>query len=333
MPSKTTNNNNSSKHTHKYAPPTTAGGASLGEATAASSGTSTSHSNMEDLPSWDAYGDDSEDHNQSSRSGSNSNSGRSTGGGGGGGGRKKKQPLEMTGTSRDDNGTSSADMEQADAAMDEDLPRIILMTRLANLGMSLLLILVSLGQVIGFPAFSTWILSCYALCGACLICLLETQLKFLRVAIALNFGFLFSTPLRFLFYVLLSTLSWGAFGFLGRVVALGLLCVAFFNAYVLWRYPSYRAIRERIAEEEDKLIEAKVSSEIKQQAVSSIFGSATAAASSAYSAATGGGNSNGGSSSAGAESHSKSKHNKNGKKSNKSKQQGNGASMSVGSFT
>jgi len=209
-------------------------------------------SNPDDGPSWDAYGDDENP----------------------GGVQTPPRPRNS---------------QSEDVSLEEELPRVILMTRLANLGMSLLLILVSLGQLLGFPALSTWVLSMYALCGACLICLLETQLKFLRVAIALNFGFLFSAPLRFLFYMLLATLSWSAFGFLGRVVSIGVVAVALFNAYVLWRYPSYRRVRERIAEEEDKLIEAKVSREVKQQAVKTVWGSATAAASSAYSVAAGGG--------------------------------------------
>ena len=43
-----------------------------------------------------------------------------------------------------------------------------------------------------------------------------------------------------------------------------------FNTYILCRYPGYRKIREQIAEEEDKRIEARISKEVKKQAISSM---------------------------------------------------------------
>eukprot|EP00977_Amphora_coffeiformis_P012415 scaffold3069_cov215-Amphora_coffeaeformis.AAC.16 len=120
------------------------------------------------------------------------------------------------------------------------------------------------------PSIAVWILAVYACCGAVLICCLETQLKFLRVMIAVNFGFLFHSTWRFLFYVLLASVSW-SFGFLGRVVGAAYVGVACFNTYVLCRYPSYRRMREKIAEEEDKRIEARISKEVKRQAARQIM--------------------------------------------------------------
>ncbi len=162
--------------------------------------------------------------------------------------------------------TTSSDSDH----MEEGLPRIILMMRLANIGVAAALMLISLIKIAGLPSISMWVLSMYALCGALLICLLETQLKFLRVAIALNFGFLFSASLRFLYYFLLATVSF-TFGILGGIVAFAIVAVAIFNSYVLFRFPTYRVVRERIAEEEDKLIEAKVSREVKRQTVRSLL--------------------------------------------------------------
>lgn len=162
--------------------------------------------------------------------------------------------------------TTSSDPDH----MEEGLPRIILMMRLANIGVAAALMLISLIKMAGLPSISMWVLSMYALCGALLICLLETQLKFLRVAIALNFGFLFSGSLRFLYYFLLATISF-TFGILGGIVAFAIVAVAIFNTYVLFRFPTYRIVRERIAEEEDKLIEAKVSREVKRQTVKSLL--------------------------------------------------------------
>jgi hypothetical protein len=198
---------------------------------------------------------------------------------------KKVDPLAFGTSARSINtasasGTSSSQGEytssskgpttSSDADNLEGLPRIILMMRLANIGVAAALMLISLIKMAGLPSISMWVLSMYALCGALLICLLETQLKFLRVAIALNFGFLFSATLRFLYYFLLATISF-TFGIFGGIVAFAIVSVAIFNAYVLFRFPSYRAVRERIAEEEDRLIEAKVSREVKRQTAKSLL--------------------------------------------------------------
>ena len=120
-----------------------------------------------------------------------------------------------------------------------------------------------------FPSLSTWVLAVYATCGGLLICCLETQLKFLRVIIAVNFGFLFNSIMRFFFYVLLASVAWAYNNLLGKIVAAALVATAVFNTFVLCRYPGYRKIRERIAEEEDKRIEARISKEVKKQAIGS----------------------------------------------------------------
>ena len=120
------------------------------------------------------------------------------------------------------------------------------------------------------PNVAAFILAVYACCGGILICCLETQLKFLRVMIAVNFGFLFQSAWRFLFYTLLGSIAW-SFGFLGQIVGAAFVGVACFNTYVLCRYPSYRRMREKIAQEEDKRIEARISKEVKRQAARQIL--------------------------------------------------------------
>lgn len=120
------------------------------------------------------------------------------------------------------------------------------------------------------PSLSNWVLAVYATCGGLLVCCLETQLKFLRVMIALNFGFLFDAVWRFLYYLLMASVAWAYNNLFGKIVAIALVVVALFNTYVLCRYPSYRKVRERIAEEEDKRIEARISKEVKKQAVNQI---------------------------------------------------------------
>jgi COPI associated protein len=125
-------------------------------------------------------------------------------------------------------------------------------------------------MMIGIPAISTFVLAIYATCGGILICCLETQLKFLRVMIAVNFGFLFNSVWRFIFYMILGSLTWSYDNLMGKILSACLAGVACFNSYVLCRYPSYRKIREKIAEEEDKRIEAKISKEVRKQAVKQV---------------------------------------------------------------
>lgn len=88
--------------------------------------------------------------------------------------------------------------------------------------------------------------------------------------IAVNFGFLFQSTWRFLFYVLLGSISF-SFGFFGQIVGFAYVGVACFNTYVLCRYPSYRRMREKIAEEEDRRIEARISKEVKRQAARQVM--------------------------------------------------------------
>lgn len=126
--------------------------------------------------------------------------------------------------------------------------------------------------MIGLPPLSSFVLAVYATCGSLLICCLETQLKFLRVMIAVNFGFLFHSVWRFLFYLLLGSVAWSYNSLFGKIAAGCFAGVALFNTYVLCRYPSYRKIRERIAEEEDRRIEARISKEVKRQATKSFTG-------------------------------------------------------------
>jgi hypothetical protein len=121
-----------------------------------------------------------------------------------------------------------------------------------------------------FSAVSTFVLAIYAICGGLLICCLETQLKFLRVLIAVNFGFLFNALWRFLFYMVLASVVWSFDSLMGKIMAACLAGVALFNTYVLCRYPGYRKIREQIAAEEDKRIEARLSKEVKRQAMTNL---------------------------------------------------------------
>ncbi|KAL7580101.1 hypothetical protein ACA910_012862 [Epithemia clementina (nom. ined.)] len=169
------------------------------------------------------------------------------------------------------NAAATVDANKSSTAADEPaLPGVILTMRLLNMGASIALIVCAILEMITIPKISGFVLAIYACIGGILICCLETQLKFLRVMIAVNFGFLFHSVWRFLFYCLLGSVAFTFDGLLGMIVGGVIVGVAIFNTYVLCRYPAYRRIREEIAREEDKRIEARISKEVKRQAVRQI---------------------------------------------------------------
>mmetsp|Transcript_7944 Transcript_7944/g.19537 ORF Transcript_7944/g.19537 Transcript_7944/m.19537 type:complete len:204 (-) Transcript_7944:186-797(-) len=162
--------------------------------------------------------------------------------------------------------TTQAAGTATETSDEDDLPRIILMMRLLNMGAATGLITVSILTIVRIPPLSSLVLAIYATCGGLLICCLETQLKFLRVMIAVNFGFLFNSMWRFLFYMILASVTYAYGGLLGFVMSCVMVGVAFFNAFILCRYPAYRKVREKIAEEEDKRIQDRIAKEVKTQA-------------------------------------------------------------------
>mmetsp|Transcript_9040 Transcript_9040/g.24423 ORF Transcript_9040/g.24423 Transcript_9040/m.24423 type:complete len:222 (-) Transcript_9040:249-914(-) len=180
-------------------------------------------------------------------------------------------PATQAATS--DNNTKAATVV---SAQDErDLPQVILMMRLTNMALAAAVIAISIVRMISFPPISSFVVAVYATLGGLLICCLETQLKFLRVMIAVNFGFLFNSMWRFIFYLILASVCWSYEKVYGQIVAIAFVGVALFNTYVLCRYPAYRKMRERIAQEEDKRIEARISKEVRRQAVNQVMGGGT----------------------------------------------------------
>lgn len=70
----------------------------------------------------------------------------------------------------------------------------------------------------------------------------------------------------------MASVVWFYQGVLGYITAGLLAGVAVFNTYILCRYPTYRKMRDSIAQEEDKRIEAKIRKEMGKQAVNSMMG-------------------------------------------------------------
>lgn len=155
---------------------------------------------------------------------------------------------------------------------ENELPKVILLMRLLNMAAAGTLIGCSVVELVALPHISVWIMAIYASCGGLLVCCLETQLKFIRTIIAMNFGFLFNSVYRAIFYCLMASVCWGYRSVFGKITAIILVVVAVFNTFVICRYPSYRKMREKIAAEEDKRIEAKINQQIKRQAVNHFTG-------------------------------------------------------------
>lgn len=172
-------------------------------------------------------------------------------------------------TSNDDGAMDPATLQAVEA---EQLRGIILFTRLLNLGVSIAVVVHSVLIFIRFTANPKyWILGLYATCGGCLICCLETQLKFFRTLIAMNFGFLFSPFFRFLFYILMATVCLSFDDLFGKILAGALVGVALYNTFILIKYPAYRKMRDELAKEEDKRIEAKLREKMRKEATRQMF--------------------------------------------------------------
>ena len=70
-----------------------------------------------------------------------------------------------------------------------------------------------------------------------------------------------------MYYLLMAGVSLALDRLLAYIVAAFFIAVAFYNTYVLFRYPAYRKLRDSIAEEEDKRIDSAITKQVKKQAV------------------------------------------------------------------
>ena len=66
----------------------------------------------------------------------------------------------------------------------------------------------------------------------------------------------------------MASVTWSYDSLLGMITAITLGVVAVFNTYILCRYPTYRKMREKVAEEEDKRVQAKINQQVRKQAIS-----------------------------------------------------------------
>jgi hypothetical protein len=154
----------------------------------------------------------------------------------------------------------------------EQLRGVILFSRILNLGVSIAVITHSVLIFVSFTANPKyWVLGLYSTCGGCLICCLETQLKYFRTAIAMNFGFLFNPMFRFIYYFLMATVCLSFGDLFGKILAGALVGTACYNTFIMIKYPAYRQMRDKLAKEEDIRIEKKMKENVRKQATQQMF--------------------------------------------------------------
>jgi hypothetical protein len=157
-----------------------------------------------------------------------------------------------------------------------EVPRMILYTRVINLILSISMIVVSLLAMLTTQSATTGVLACYLIIFACLLCCFETHLKQVSKIIALNFGFMYSARARSIFmlfvgkaahmHVKIAVLTYTdtafrcsavgtilfSFSLFGKIIGVCMVANAFFNWYILWKYPGYEDIQRNDAQSEIK---------------------------------------------------------------------------------
>jgi hypothetical protein len=102
------------------------------------------------------------------------------------------------------------------------VPKMILYTRLINLGLSVLMIIISLLSILTTTDITSGVLACYVVLLSCMLCCYETHLKQVSKVIATNFGFLYSAKARCLFFLFIGSIMFH-FGFFGTIMGLAMI--------------------------------------------------------------------------------------------------------------
>lgn len=140
---------------------------------------------------------------------------------------------------------------QAPIEVDQAVPRMILYTRVINLGLSICMIFVSLLSLLTTNNATTGVLACYVVVFSCLLCCFETHLKQISKIIAFNFGFLYSAKSRSAFMIFVGTILF-SFSLFGKIIGCLMLANAAFNIFIIAKYPGYEDAQRQDAQSEIK---------------------------------------------------------------------------------
>ena len=159
------------------------------------------------------------------------------------GGGAEKQTLASSAINK------AADTAGITLPTQEDVPKMILYTRVLNLALSVGMLIASLLSLLTTTDATNGVLACYTLLFSCLLCCYETHLKQVSKLVAKNFGFLYSAKSRCLFMVFIGTIMF-SFSLFGKLIGLLMLANACFNAFLLCMYPQFDDLQRKDAQAE-----------------------------------------------------------------------------------
>lgn len=125
-----------------------------------------------------------------------------------------------------------------------------------------------MGNLVYILSPSKMVLGGYGICFGLLLCCLESNLSFVRHPLASNFGFLYSPFFRFIFYILLGTISYSFESIVGTTAAVSLCVLSLVNTFVLCRYPGYAAAIQEISDAEERNVRRMVRDQMFRHATS-----------------------------------------------------------------
>jgi hypothetical protein len=167
--------------------------------------------------------------------------------GSGSGSSSSQQPASPIWT-QGSGGSAQGNANQA-LPPDSPIPRMIIYTRLANLGLSICMIVASLLSLLTTTSATTGVLACYVMVFSCLLCCFETHLKQISKFIALNFGFMYSAKARSVFMIFVGTILF-SFSLFGMICGILMLANAACNIYILFKYPGFEDAQRSDAQSE-----------------------------------------------------------------------------------
>jgi len=71
----------------------------------------------------------------------------------------------------------------------------------------------------------------------------------------------------------MASVEWSLNSIFSMILAGAFVGVAFYNTYILFKYPAYRKLRDELAKEEDARIQKKMRKQIQKEATKSMFAS------------------------------------------------------------
>ncbi|GMI07760.1 hypothetical protein TrLO_g11547 [Triparma laevis f. longispina] len=137
----------------------------------------------------------------------------------------------------------------------DDLPRLILLMRLYNMGISIFMVFAAFTSLLT-DDFARAVLAVYVMCFATLLCCFETHLKAVSMSIAQNCGFMYNAKGRVFFMVFVSLLCFSQ-GLLGKIAGCLMLANALFSFYIMFKHPEYEDMQKKYGTESADTIAAR----------------------------------------------------------------------------